>query len=380
MNSYMSRRQFLKKMTKWTVLGVGLCLNGTLLAACEKSITGGGLNLEDPDAEEQKPFIFFSNRSLGYYFYIIQQEAVNRAAQSIGWGFQSSVADFDPSKQDQQIRDILAKKPVAVVADPVDSEGLEETMSAARREAIPVGIIDTPLMTGEASITIAFDNYKAGEMAAQKIIELLTEKYGTPKGIVLNCFGQLKSHAWNLRKQGFEAVLQTYEDVELISRATEGDLTKMHDVTAEILSQFPQLDAVHAPSETPARGIYQALKEKGRLHPKGSKEHVIFVTIDGEPIAHQWIKEGILDATISQDPIAYGEICVELLNKYARQGKEVPLEQYSNSKYYWEKAQIMQTASGPSLILPPFEVNTGNVDDKRLWGNIAFNDWGIKYY
>jgi len=377
MSFHPERREFLKKLAKWGVLGVGMYMSGGFLAACSKFAAPAN---QKPQQQIENGVLYFSNKSLGYYFFIIQQEAIYRSAQARGWEFQSTVADLNALNQSKQLLEILPKKPIAVIIDPVDSDGMEESIRMAKKEGIPVGIIDTPISQGEASITIAFDNYKAGELAGEKVIQLLTKKYGEPKGVVLNCYGQLQSSAWNLRKQGFENALKQHRFIELISRPTEGDLTKMHDVTSEILNQYPFLDAVHAPSETPARGIYQALKENQKLHPKGHEQHVAFVTIDGEPIAHEWIKEGILDATISQDPIAYGEICVELLDEFSLKRTTVPLGPYTNTKYYWEKAEIVESPSGPSLILPPFEVNESNVDDKRLWGNIAFHDWGIKYY
>jgi simple sugar transport system substrate-binding protein len=374
----MSRRQFLSVMGKWGILGAGLGLSGVSWISCEKKQNIDSV-LNDVVNDGEKGFIYFANKSLGYYFFIIQQEAINRAAQSRGWDFQTTIADFEPMKQVSQANNSLKKRPMAIIVDPVDSEGLISSIELAQKEGIPVGIIDTPVTRGKTAITVAFDNYRGGLMVAEKIISLLQQKYGQPKGLVLNLYGDLKSHAWVLRKKGFESVIEKYKNIQLMSHPTDGDLTKMHDVTFNMLTEFPDLDAIHAPSEAPARGIYQALKEKNKLHPIGSPEHIIFVTIDGEPIAHKWIKEGILDATISQDAIAYGEICVELLHKYSLKGLDVPLGEYSNSKYYWQKAKIIDSSSGPSLMLPPFEVNSSNVKDKRLWGNIAFNDWGIKY-
>jgi simple sugar transport system substrate-binding protein len=375
----MGRRDFLKKVGSWTFLGAGMVMCGEWLTACSFLS-----QRNEPDhssqLNRQQGNLVFANKSLGYYFFIIQQEAIHRAAQSRGWGFQSNVADLDSSKQDKHVKAQLDNHPLAIIMDPVDSEGMQESLRLAEQKRIPIGVIDTPLTNQKVAITIAFDNFKAGEMAAEKVVSLLEKKYGEPTGMVLNCYGQLKSAAWNQRKEGFESVIQKHKKIKLISRPTEGDLTKMHEVTYNILNDFPNLDAVHAPSETPARGIYEALKEKGRINASGTKEHIIFVSIDGEPIAHQWIKEGVLDATISQDPIAYGEICVEMLDRYALHGKAVPIGDYSNSKYYWGKAQVIEGSTGPCLTIPPFEVNMQNVNDKRLWGNIAFNEWGIKYY
>ena len=109
------------------------------------------------------------------------------------------------------------------------------------------------------------------------------------------------------------------------------------------------------------------------------KDHVIFVTIDGEPVALRWIQDGYMDACVSQDPIAYGEVAVEMLVKYAIPGKEVPIGPYENKKYFWEKGQIVKGKTGPTLIIPPFVIDRSNAADQRHWGYVAEKMWGIAY-
>ena len=267
----------------------------------------------------------------------------------------------------------------AIVCNPIDSEGIIGAVEKANKAGIPVAVTDTPTMGGDVAVTIAFDNYRGGYMAAQRIAELLKAKYGEVKGVVLNAYGALESYAWRLRKQGFDAAMREYPNITYLDRPTEGMIEKMYNVTVNTLAEYPGLDAVHAPSETPAQGIYQALKEKGKLHKIGDPKHVIFVTIDGEPIALKWIREEYLDASVSQDPIAYQEMALEMLVKYAMEGKKVPLGEYTNDKYYWERATIVNGMAGPEIVLPPFYIDKSNVDDKRHWGYIAEKVWGIPY-
>ena len=73
-----------------------------------------------------------------------------------------------------------------------------------------------------------------------------------------------------------------------------------------------------------------------------------------------------MDAVISQDPVAYAQITVEMLDKYAMQGQDVPLGPYENKAYFWEKGEIKTSDSGPSLVIPPFEISAANADDKPM--------------
>lgn len=321
----------------------------------------------------------YSNKSLDFYFFVIQEEAVKRAVEANSGEFQATNANFDNTRQLEQWQSLLLSRPSAIVADPIDSQAIVSAIRRYNRQDIPVGIIDTPADGGDVAITVSFDNFEGGVMAAEEIIKRLTEKYGSPKGTVLNCYGALASVAWRLRKEGMDSVFAQYPDINYLARPTEGQLDQMLSVTLSTLSEYPDLDAVHAPSDTPSRGIVTALQQRDRWKKVGEDGHVIFVNIDGEPVALKWIQEGYMDACVSQDPIAYGEIAVQMIVDHALKGEAVPLGTYTNEKYFWETGEIVEGATGPTLIIPPFVIDGSNAGDPRHWGAIAENEWGIPY-
>ena len=327
-----------------------------------------------------KPLLGFSNKSLAFYFFRVLQESAKRAGDAQGWDFQAVNANFDNTTQIQQWNSLLLKKPVALIGDTVDSQAMVSAVKRADSAKIPVGMVDSLTVGGNVQISVAFDNNQGGVMAAEQIINLLKKKYnGEAKGTVLNCYGSLKSEAWRTRKEGLDAAFAKYPAIKLLDRPSEGLLKNMLSVTAETLAEFPNLDAVHAPSDTPGRGITTALKQKGKWHKIGDPNHVIFVTIDGEPIGLDNVKDGYQDADISQDPIAYSEIAVDMLAKYSVKDHDVPLGKYKNKKYFWETGEIVKGISGPRLIIPPYVIDASNASDKRHWANVAVNDWGIAY-
>ena len=332
-----------------------------------------------PAFAQSKPLVPYSNKSLDYYFFVVQQDAVRRAVEAQGWAFQAVNANFDNTVQLQQWASLLLRNPVAIISDPIDSQAIVSAIRRYNFKKIPIGIIDTPATGGDVAITVDFDNHRGGEMAAAEIVDRLKAKYGSPKGKVLNCYGALQSVAWRLRKEGFDAEMAKYPNITVFDRPTEGLLNNMLSVTLSTLSEHPDLDAVHAPSDTPSRGIVTALQQRGRWKKRGEQGHVIFVNVDGEPISLQWITQGYMDAEVSQDPIAYAQITIDMIAKYAMHGQKVPLGPYHNPKYYWENGQITQSASGPSLVIPPFVIDEKNVQDPRLWGNVSYNEWGMHY-
>lgn len=358
-------------MTKNPVTRRGVLAGGAAVGL--SAVVAGSAKAAD------RVFIPFSNKSLSYYFFVIEQEAVRRAVEAHHWEFQATNANFSNSDQLQQWQSLMLKEPSAIVSDPIDSQAIVSVIQRYNMRKIPVAIIDTPAEGGDVAITISFDNRLGGVMAAQQIISRLTKKYGSPKGIVLNCYGALASVAWRERKEGMDAEFAKYPDIKYLDRPANGELDQEQSVTLSTLSEYPNLDAVTSPSDSPSRGAATALKQKGRWKKVGEEGHIIFVNIDGSPNGLQWIREGYMDADISQDPIAYGEIAVEMLAKHSLKGQAVPLGVYENNRYYWEKGNIVQGVSGPTLILPPYVIDSTNVDDPRHWGNIAANQWKIPY-
>jgi simple sugar transport system substrate-binding protein len=359
----------LNGVTRRSLLKAG----GTLGAAMTAATLPGRLAWAD------EGFIPYSNKSLDYYFFVIQEEAVKRAVQADKMRFQATNASFDNTRQLEQWQSLMLNQPSAIVSDPIDSQAVVSAIRRYNQKKIPVGIIDTPADGGDVAITVSFDNKLGGVMAAREIINRLTKKYGSAKGTVLNCFGALQSVAWRLRKEGMDEEFAKYPGIKYLARPTEGMLDKMLAVTLSTLSEFPDLDAVHAPSDSPSRGIVTALQQKGRWKKVGEDGHVTFVNIDGEPVALKWIQEGYMDACVSQDPIAYGEIAVEMLVKHALKGQAVPVGTYENKKYFWEKGEIVAGKTGPTLIIPPFIIAADNASDKRHWGAIAEKEWNIPY-
>jgi len=354
-------------LNRRTVLKGGLALGVGALAAGRASFA------------QDRVFLPYSNKSLDYYFFVIQQEAVKRAVDGRKWEFQATNANFNNTKQLEDWQSLMLSQPAGIVADPIDSQAIVSAIRRYNRQKIPVAIIDTPADGGDVAITVSFDNHIGGVMAAREIIDRLTKKYGSPKGKVLNCYGALASVAWRQRKEGMDEEFAKYPDINYIARPTEGQLDQMLSVTLSTLSEHPDLDAVHAPSDSPSRGIATALQQKDRWKKVGEEGHVIFVNIDGEPVALKWIQEGYMDACVSQDPIAYGEIAVEMLAEHSLKGQEVPIGPYENKKYFWEKGEIVKGATGPTLIIPPFIINGDNAKDERHWGHVSEKVWNIPY-
>jgi len=109
---------------------------------------------------QRKPFIPFSNKSLDYYFFVIQEEAVKRSVEANQWQFQATNANFDNTRQLEQWQSLMLKNPAGIVCDPIDSQAIISAITRYKAKKIPVALIDTPADGGDVDITISFDNLK----------------------------------------------------------------------------------------------------------------------------------------------------------------------------------------------------------------------------
>lgn len=359
------------------VICVILCM--IMMSSCTSINSGYKVQEEKIGANEKPVVIAFAHKSVNSYFYTIMNEAVKKAVEEKGWVFESSVADYDPMRQNQQIVNFIEQSPDAVITAAIDSIAIEGVILRGNAANIPMCTIDTNAVGGALAIDVSFDNYKAGQMAAEAIVERLKKKYGKARGTVFNAYGELSSNAWRLRKEGFESVINLYPNIKYLPRATEGRPELVKKELLKIIESGIQIDAVHAPSEHPGRGLVEALQESNQWFPFWEKGHVILVTIDAEPYFVDLINKGYVDCAIAQDVIAYGNITIDLLASYVLAGKDIPAGKYYSKDTYWQICEISISDHQAKVTIPPYIISVDNSHDDRHWAYTAEKLWGFQY-
>ncbi|MEM1485125.1 sugar ABC transporter substrate-binding protein [Oscillospiraceae bacterium PP1C4] len=335
-----------------------------------------------PDSTEQlsQPrSIAFAHKSINSYFYIIINEAVKRSAEERGWKFETSVADYDQIRQNNQIANLISKQPDAIITTSIDSTGIVDAVELANEAGIPMCIIDTESAGGNLEMMVSFDNYRAGQMAAEEIVNRLIEKYGVAKGVVFNAYGLENSDAWRKRKEGFENIILRYPGITYVAKCGEGEYVKVREALLAAYAVYPWIDAVHCSSDHPGRGMIEALQQTGNWKRIDEPGHVIVVTIDGEPCSVDNIATGYYDASIVQDAVSYGKITADLLDRYTFKGGVIPAGKYDSDNTYWGECDITMESWGTRVNIPPYVMNSSNYADKRNWANIARQEWGFEY-
>lgn len=322
--------------------------------------------------------IVYTQKTMNQYFHVALQQKVEEAVTAAGYQPEVANCNNDSTLQNDQMQNFISKHPKAIIANTVDSDALNDATKAAMEAGIPVVMVDNPASTAVVDCSIKFDNLRCGEMAAERIVEALEEKYGSPKGRVVNVYGAMSSESWRLRKDGFDAVMAKYPDIEKIEVPGEGERSKSQEALTNVIAKYDgEVDAVHCPSDDPGLGCAEAMQIAGVWYPVGDENHVIFVTGDGEPDAVKFLQEGYYDAIIVEDAYAYGPMAVEMLTQYIFKGEPVPTSgTYTNEDFYWKTAEFMDGETGPILQVPPYALDSTNVNEDGHWGVAALKAEG----
>jgi simple sugar transport system substrate-binding protein/ribose transport system substrate-binding protein len=154
-----------------------------------------------------------------------------------------------------------------------------------------------------------------------------------------------------------------FPGIEVIELATDwkGDVASAK--LQSTLAASPDLGGIYMQ----AGGVFlqptlALLQQKGLLKPVGQPGHIAIVSNDGIPQEFDAIRQGQIDATVSQPADLYAKYALF----YAQAAAEGKTFQPGPTDH---QSTIIQLPNGLEDQLPAPLVTKENVDDKALWGN-----------
>lgn len=242
--------------------------------------------------------------NLGNPFFVTMSKGAERKAREIG-GDDVKVttvsADYDLSKQTNQMDNFIASGVDLILLNAAHPEGIFPAVMRAKQAGIPV--IGVDVAAEGANAVIMSDNVQAGEQACQFIADRLE---GAGNVVIVN--GPPVSAVID-RVNGCKAVLEQYPDIRIVSDNQNGEGSRQGglDAMTNLLTAFPELDAVFAINDPSAIGADLAAKQAQRTD--------LFITsVDGAPEAISAIKDGnsLVLATAAQDPLQMATKGIEI--------------------------------------------------------------------
>ena len=191
--------------------------------------------------------------------------AVN-AANEIGnveilW--KGPLLEDDRDGQIDVVQGFVAKKVDGICLAPLDKQALIDAVKQAHESGIPVVIFDSALQDESLIVSyIATDNYKGGQLAGQRLGEVLGGK-----GNVVMLRYNTGSESTEQREQGFlDAIKADFPDINVISSdeyaGTKPELSL--DKATQVLQKYKdEVNGIFAVCEPNAAGVLKALEETG---------------------------------------------------------------------------------------------------------------------
>jgi ribose transport system substrate-binding protein len=227
----------------------------------------------------------------------------------------------DASEQVARMQELIDEKVDAIIIAPHDESILAPSVVAARKACIPVFIEDRSVDTtiavpGTDYVSyIGSDFLKEGQMTADWLI---TKTAGQAKIIELE--GTVGSSPAVDRKMGFDTEIASQSGMSiLVSQSGDFNQAMGHDLTLQLLPQYPTANVIYSHNDGMSFGVIQALQELGKV----PGQDITIVSIDGTKQGTQDIIGGQI-AEITECNPKFGPIIFDTMEAYAR-GEQVPL-------------------------------------------------------
>lgn len=245
-------------------------------------------------------------------FRIAETQSIKDEAAKVGVKqLLTTNANSQLSKQIADIQDMINKGAQALIVAPLNSDGLEPALAAARAKNIPVLTIDRKVNSAPCKDYVAFlgSNFvEQGKRAAQEMAKALGNK-----GKVAILLGASGNNVTTDRTSGFVDELKAKApDIQIVAQQTgEFARDKGQAVMEQIIQAQPDINGVYAENDEMALGALVALRSAGKNPGKDIK----LVSIDGTRNAVQKIVDGELAAVVESNP-RFGPLAFQTLQTF----------------------------------------------------------------
>jgi ribose transport system substrate-binding protein len=254
-------------------------------------------------------------------FFIEISDSMKEQAAKAGYEVIVVSGDFNPDRQQNQVKNFIVQKVAAIVLTPCDSRAVGTAIQEANAAGIPVFTADIACIAEGANVVthVATDNYSGGRQAAIAMVEALG---GKGKVAILD-FPQVESVMQ--RTKGFRDELDEQRqtksvEIEIVAVLPgDGVKDKSYKATQDLLQSHPDLNGIFAINDPSALGAYAAIENANMV------DKVKIVGFDGQIDGKQAIRDGKIYADPIQFPKRIGSETVSAILKYL-DGEEVPRE------------------------------------------------------
>lgn len=292
----------------WLALLMCLIPLLTFFAGCSKSSAPSG-------SKESKATIGVAFETLQTEYWVAGFDAIKDELQSRDFEVLEAIADSDPNRQLQQVKNFVTRRVDGIILVPKDAKSCIPAIRAANKANIPIVLFNRPAASDAdvESVAVQADNFEIAKNTVAFLIEQARKEGTKHKAmVVLGDLGDVNAIG---RRDGFEAAVEGNEDIiEVVSRVpSEWNQEKAQAGVVNGLQANPDINFIFTSSDFLLPSIVSALKSADKYHRFDEPGHVLLGGFDGDATAYQMLAEGYLDATGVQDVYFEAEATVQAL-------------------------------------------------------------------
>lgn len=268
-----------------------------------------------------------------YHFVLVPEEQDNEYWRLVEKGAKAAAKKNDvileyvgpkQSNLDEHVKTIemsAASKVDGILTQGLNDDQFTPLIDRVVKKNIPVITVDTDASNSKRFAYIGTDNYYAGYLAGKEMIE---ETHGIANVAIIT--GSFYKNHQIQRVKGFEDAVKIEKGIRIIT-VMESDISRVRaaEKTHQILQDYPEVNAFFGTSALDGVGIAQVV-EKDKM-----KNNMTIIAFDTLPETINYIKQGIIKATVVQEPYEMGYKSVEMMIDLLK-GKKVPTIVHTNTR------------------------------------------------
>lgn len=262
--------------------------------------------------EKAKVKIGVSFESLESQWLVKNHKVVVDEAQARGAEVISLMAEGDPTKQNQQIENLIAQKVDVIICFPKDSAAIVASIKKCKEAGIPI-VMDNRSVSGNVlpDVQIAANNKAMATRVLDAFAEIARAEGKKYNAILL--IGGLSDENAVYRKQGHdEGVKKNADVIKVVAEIpTDWNLDTALKGLQNALKANPDANLIITPSDYLWPPIRSSLEQIGRWAKIGDPKNFPVVSFDGDEVGMQYLKDGYNYADAAQDAILEGKMCVD---------------------------------------------------------------------
>lgn len=255
---------------------------------------------------------------LGTVFYDDILKGVHEQADELA-GYNCSVlirqTEYDLEQQLSAIDELIAEGICGLALSPYNDNAVREKINELHAKGIPVVTLNTDIENARRLAYVGCHFYRSGETAGG-LMHLMT--HGTVRVGIISGSQNVLCHTERIA--GFCHAIGSYGGIQILETInTNDDETESYELTTAMLHRHPEINALYFT----AGGVYggcRAVMDARR------DRDITVITYDMVDTTREFVENGLIAATICQQPFLQGSKPLSLLYTYLTTGEQPAVE------------------------------------------------------